>query len=253
MENILSICHVNNYSMPPRGGSGSGSGGGSGGGSGHGGGSSGGGSGSGGGRGGSGSGSGGYSGGRGGYSDGRGGRNDYYRYNNRYRRGYYNGGDYDYYYYDNNYPYFVIPQEEVKRQLTIPLTFAQEVFPYPRPVDPMLTGSFTLTFNKDLTQATYKLLVSPTQGVPGTKVSKAHIHTGRVGQMGPILETLFNTENPVDGLVKDGFITTDVTDLYNRIRDGSVYVNVHGTNASKPAGSHGNDYTEGMLRGQLVF
>ena len=72
------------------------------------------------------------------------------------------------------------------------------------------------------------------------KVTQAHIHSGRVGQNGPIVVTLFKSQTPTglkNGILSQGSITSanlegplkgkQISDLITLIKNGGAYVNVH--------------------------
>ena len=171
------------------------------------------------------------------------------------RRDDHRGGSDNYYYYYSSYDpnYYVIPTNNQGERLVTQLTFAEEVYPnkssMTRPADPLVTGSFVLTFTRDFSQASYQLMVSPTKGVPNTQVTAAHFHLGQRGENGPIIETLYDGA-PQNGLVKSGFVLFSPVELYRLIKQGKIYVNVHGGGNNNVYGN-GNVYADGMIRGQI--
>jgi len=85
------------------------------------------------------------------------------------------------------------------------------------------------------------------------KVTASHIHQGKAGVNGPVVVTLFKTDNPsamTNGTLAKGNITSSnlegplagkqISDLINIMKNGDAYVNVH-TEANP----------KGEIRGQL--
>jgi CHRD domain. len=95
----------------------------------------------------------------------------------------------------------------------------------------------------------FKLNVTDMQGV-----TKAHIHTGKVGENGPILVTLYKSDTPqsINGKLSYRNITANmlegpmkgkqISDLATAMSNGSTYVNVH-------TEKHPN----GEIRGQIMI
>ena len=95
----------------------------------------------------------------------------------------------------------------------------------------------------------FKLNVTDMQGV-----TQAHIHTGKQGENGPILVTLYksDTPQPINGKLAYGNITANllegpmkgkqISDLVTAMSNGSTYVNVH-------TEKHPN----GEIRGQIML
>jgi hypothetical protein len=95
----------------------------------------------------------------------------------------------------------------------------------------------------------FKLNVTDMQGV-----TQAHIHTGKQGENGPILVTLYksDTPQPINGKLAYGNITANllegpmkgkqISDLATALSNGSTYVNVH-------TEKHPN----GEIRGQIMM
>ena len=94
----------------------------------------------------------------------------------------------------------------------------------------------------------FKLNVTDMQGV-----TQAHIHTGKQGENGPILVTLYksDTPQPINGKLAYGNITANllegpmkgkqISDLATAMSNGSTYVNVHT-----------EKYPKGEVRGQIM-
>ncbi len=95
----------------------------------------------------------------------------------------------------------------------------------------------------------FKVNVTDMQGV-----TKAHIHTGKVAQNGPVVVTLYksDTPQPINGKLAYGNITANLlegpmkgkqlSDLATAMSNGSTYVNVH-------TEKHPN----GEIRGQIMM
>jgi hypothetical protein len=87
------------------------------------------------------------------------------------------------------------------------------------------------------------------EGLKG--VTQAHIHSGKVGENGPVVATLFKgSKDSVNGALVQGSITADklegplkgksISDLVNLIDKSSAYVNVHT-----------QSFPDGEIRGQI--
>ena len=87
------------------------------------------------------------------------------------------------------------------------------------------------------------------EGLKG--VTQAHIHSGKAGENGPVVATLFKgSKDTVNGALVQGSITADklegplkgksISDLVNLIDDSSAYVNVHT-----------QSFPDGEIRGQI--
>ena len=83
------------------------------------------------------------------------------------------------------------------------------------------------------------------------KVTQAHIHSGKSGENGPVVATLFKgNKDTVNGALVQGSITSDklvgplkgksISDLVNLIEKSSAYVNVHT-----------ESFPDGEIRGQI--
>ncbi|HEU5462188.1 MAG TPA: CHRD domain-containing protein [Nitrososphaeraceae archaeon] len=95
----------------------------------------------------------------------------------------------------------------------------------------------------------FKLNVTDIQGV-----TKAHIHTGKQGENGPILVTLYKSDTPqsINGKLSYGNITANllegpmkgkqISDLATAMLNGTTYVNVHT-----------EKYPNGEIRGQIMM
>jgi len=103
------------------------------------------------------------------------------------------------------------------------------------------TGSAIFTTTTDEKSMSYRIRV-----INIDKVTTAHIHSGKIGQNGPVVVTLFQskattpplTTGPVkNGILSQGTITSanlegplkgkQISDLVKLINDGNAYVNVH--------------------------
>jgi hypothetical protein len=120
------------------------------------------------------------------------------------------------------------------------------------PVDTDTTGKAKVEFNKDLTEAEFRLKVKD-----GDLVTRAHIHCAPAGQNGPIVVALLEHRDGEVSTVRlseeveleatiTGASISNVTcgatleELAQSMRDGNTYVNVH--TVDNPAG---------VIRGQL--
>ena len=95
----------------------------------------------------------------------------------------------------------------------------------------------------------FKLNVTDMQGV-----TQAHIHTGKQGENGPVVVTLYKSETPqpINGKLSYGNITANllegpmkgkqISDLATAMSNGSTYVNVHT-----------EKYPNGEIRGQIMM
>jgi hypothetical protein len=101
------------------------------------------------------------------------------------------------------------------------------------PVDTTATG--TAEFNLGTNGIDYQASVS---GISG--VTAAHIHSGNVGENGPVIVTLFKSDTPsnqTNGVLVKGTITAadlegpmqgkQFSDLVSAMSSGGTYVNVH--------------------------
>jgi hypothetical protein len=101
------------------------------------------------------------------------------------------------------------------------------------PVDTTATG--TAEFNLGTNGIDYQASVS---GISG--VTAAHIHSGNVGENGPVIVTLFKSDTPsnqTNGVLVKGTITAadlegpmqgkQISDLVSAMSSGGTYVNVH--------------------------
>jgi hypothetical protein len=101
------------------------------------------------------------------------------------------------------------------------------------PVDTTATG--TAEFNLDTNGIDYQVSVS---GISG--VTAAHIHSGNVGENGPVIVTLFKSDTPsnqTNGVLVKGTITAadlegpmqgkQISDLVSAMSSAGTYVNVH--------------------------
>jgi hypothetical protein len=120
------------------------------------------------------------------------------------------------------------------------------------------TGSFRINFNRDLSEAEFRLIVND-----GTGITQAHLHCNRAGTNGPVIVFLFGlipSGVDVDGKLSKGTLTNadftfstqtcvpltgrpvnNIASLALMARDGLIYVNVH--SVANPTGE---------IRGQLL-
>lgn len=129
-----------------------------------------------------------------------------------------------------------------QRSFTTQMSGTEEV----PPVETIASG--IAQFILGSTNITYQVNVTDIFGV-----TAAHIHAGNVGENGPVLVTLFESDTPINqqaGILAQGNISaTDlegsmqgkqISDLLMAMGDGETYINVH---------TQGNP--NGEIRGQL--
>ena len=121
-----------------------------------------------------------------------------------------------------------------------------------------IRGVLKLKFNSSLSKAAYALYVFNATN-EDNRIISAHLHLGPASANGPVVVTLF--EGParnVNGLLIKGTIdnrdvvdfaagggnpaTNSVASLYQAIRDGRLYVNVHS-----------EQFPDGVVRGQIYL
>ena len=113
------------------------------------------------------------------------------------------------------------------QKFTAKLTGKDEV----PPKETKATG--TAEFNSMGTDSvTYSINATNIQGV-----TMGHIHSGKQGENGPIVVTLFKYSSPKDQVSENGKITADklegpmagkkISDLTNAMTNGETYVNIH--------------------------
>jgi hypothetical protein len=98
------------------------------------------------------------------------------------------------------------------------------------PTNSQATGMTEVTVTGE--NAEYSVNASNIQGV-----TAGHIHSGRQGENGPIVVTLFKNESPTNEVSETGSITADklegpmagkqLTDLVTAMTNGETYVNIH--------------------------
>jgi hypothetical protein len=167
-----------------------------------------------------------------------------------------------------------------QRVFDVPLSFAQELVPLspppflPRPASEAPHGTFgrlLLCFAKDLSSVKFKLYVFNALGKenPNERITQAHLHAGAANVNGPVFVFLKHPVagpcgQPFDGLVAEGTLTNadiitpsvsspsgylinSIAALYEGIRRGEVYANVHGSNCTPNLPG----YATGIVRGQI--
>jgi CHRD domain len=103
------------------------------------------------------------------------------------------------------------------------------------PKDTKATGTADFELSSNGNMLKYKVNVMNID-----KVTQAHIHSGKVGQNGEVVVTLFKSQTPTgpkSGILSQGDITSanlegplkgkQVSDLIKLINNGEAYVNVH--------------------------
>jgi len=117
-------------------------------------------------------------------------------------------------------------------------------------VPPVQTTAYGMAWFKPMQDKVwFKLNVTDMQGV-----TQAHIHTGKQGENGPPVVTLYksDTPQPINGKLAYGNITANllegpmkgkqISDLATAMSNGSTYVNVHT-----------EKYPNGEIRGQIMI
>jgi CHRD domain len=116
----------------------------------------------------------------------------------------------------------------------------------PSHADVMATGISGFIVNSGNSKVWYQI---EAEGLNG--VTQAHIHSGKVGENGPVVATLFKgNKDTVNGALVQGSITADklegplkgksISDLIDLFDDASAYVNVHT-----------ETFPDGEIRGQI--
>jgi hypothetical protein len=110
--------------------------------------------------------------------------------------------------------------------------------------DSQATGMAEFTVTGE--SAEYSVNASNIQGV-----TAGHIHSGRQGENGPVVVTLFKNDSPTNEVSETGSITVDklegpmagkqLTDLVTAMSNGETYVNIH--TEQNP---------DGEIRGQIM-
>jgi hypothetical protein len=98
------------------------------------------------------------------------------------------------------------------------------------PTNSQATGMAEFTVTGDSVE--YTVNASGMQGV-----TAGHIHSGKQGENGPVVVTLFKNDTPTNEVSETGSITPDklegpmagkqLTDLASAMNNGNTYVNVH--------------------------
>jgi hypothetical protein len=115
-------------------------------------------------------------------------------------------------------------------------------------VDTVASGTAEFNLSSDGSSIGYQVNVT---GISG--ITAAHIHSGNVGENGPVIVTLFKSDTPTDqinGVLADGTFSAsdlegpmegmELSDLVSAMSNGVTYVNVH--TQTNP---------EGEIRGQI--
>ena len=131
-----------------------------------------------------------------------------------------------------------------QQTFTTQMSGAEEV----PPVDTVVTGTAEFNLSSDKSSIGYQLNAT---GISG--VTAAHIHSGNVGENGPVIVTLFDSDTPTDqinGILAEGTVSAsdlegpmegkEISDLVSEMSNGVTYVNVR-TEANP----------DGEIRGQI--
>lgn len=131
-------------------------------------------------------------------------------------------------------------------------------------VDPGVFGAILLEFQPDLSSLSFKLYVfndlAPVD--PNALIRAAHLHLGNASVAGPVTVPLYSAPLPgtaVNGLLVEGVVhnsdvipvtsstgysSNTIASIYEAIRRGELYANVHGT---------GPNFAGGLARGQIFL
>lgn len=114
-----------------------------------------------------------------------------------------------------------------QEQILVATLSGQEEVP---PTDSQATGNAEFTVTGD--NVGYRVIASDIQGV-----TAGHIHSGKQGENGPVVVTLFQNDSPTDEVLETGSITADklegpmagkqLPDLVTAMSNGETYVNIH--------------------------
>lgn len=161
----------------------------------------------------------------------------------------------------------------------VPLTFAQELVAGPdgtfvprSPVDAPnnVSGNAFLRFRRDIGTLDFQIFVFNAVGQINVneRITQAHIHGGRANVNGPVVATLFNfgptnaVGTSVNGFLASGILTNaninpvispegyrfnTIASVFDAIRQGLVYINVHGSNADPTRPT----FDQGIIRGEV--
>lgn len=118
-------------------------------------------------------------------------------------------------------------------------------------------GVLQLKFNSTFSRIAYRLFVYNATN-PLNRITAAHLHNGFANENGPIIVNLYNgSPRRVDGELSQGVLNNDditsqfipdsfnfnsIASIYEGIRRGLVYVNVHS-----------EQFPDGVIRGQIYL
>jgi hypothetical protein len=128
-----------------------------------------------------------------------------------------------------------------QRTFFVHLNGAQEV----PPVDTPVKAEAIFHFSKGFSRVKYELRLERLCEIDIADITAAHLHRALAGANGPVVVDLYpnGPAEVVKGTIRaadlvGGLVT--IAQLYQLIRDGEIYVNVHST-----------DHPDGLIRGQV--
>jgi hypothetical protein len=141
-------------------------------------------------------------------------------------------------------PVFAVQHSGDKQKFTTQLSGDQEV-------PPVQTSASGMAWFKSMQDSIkFELNITSMQGV-----TQGHIHSGKMGENGPIVVTLYKSDPPLPqtaGTLAKGNITANmlegpmtgkqISDLVTAMSNGSTYVNVHT-----------QQHPNGEIRGQIMM
>ena len=118
-------------------------------------------------------------------------------------------------------------------------------------------GTLQLKFNTTFSRLAYRLYVYNATN-PLNRIIGAHLHSGAANENGPVIADLYNgsarrvngqlahgvlnNDNVTNEFVADAFNFNSIASIYEGIRRGLVYVNVHS-----------EQFPDGVVRGQIYL
>ena len=120
-----------------------------------------------------------------------------------------------------------------------------------------IRGTLKLKFNSTFSRLAYRLFVFNATN-PLNRITAAHLHSGAANENGPVIADLYNgSARRVNGQLSHGVLNNDdvkgefspdsfnfnsIASIYEGIRRGLVYVNVHS-----------EQFPDGVVRGQIYL
>lgn len=169
---------------------------------------------------------------------------------------------------DCKYKPNVICENKNQTEFCVPLVFQQELIegsggegfvPLSRSAQNLdrIHGTLQLKFNSKFSRLAYRLYVYNASN-PLNRITGAHLHSGAANVNGPVIVNLYNgSARRVNGELSHGVLNNDnvainyspdafnfnsIASIYEGIRQGIVYVNVHS-----------EQFPNGVIRGQIYL